>query len=375
MKELSKAIPVNLEMTRSPQYGRLLGDFSVGDVYRHPRGITIDRAFAVEFATTFMEANPLYLNAEYARACGYPDLLVSPMMVLNITISLGVQNDSEKALANLGYEDITFPQPVLPGDTLRGMTQILKIEPKEGRPGIVTFRTAALNQRDQPVCHFRRKIMVPPGRLGREPSKKEVRFPEPPTNRFQIPEPKGGYPTGLTGFQSYFENFTAGEIILHPNGRTVTDEHIPWTYRLMNTHPLHFDSLYATQAKLAEGKEIPVVYGGLIIAWITGLASRDTSENALWDLGYTEGYHSQPVTSGDTLFAISRILSKGDESSHLGTVTCRLIGLKDIRPRDALQKYGAELFTLEVEKKPLGLEKIVEKVFETERKLLVKKRG
>ena len=42
----------------------------------------------------------------------------------------------------------------------------------------------------------------------------------------------------------------------------------------------------------------PIVYGGLVFAWLAGLASRDTSENALWDLGYTEGYHTQPTVGG-----------------------------------------------------------------------------
>ena len=42
----------------------------------------------------------------------------------------------------------------------------------------------------------------------------------------------------------------------------------------------------------------PIVYGGLVFAWIEGLASRDVSENALGDLGYTEGYHTANVRRG-----------------------------------------------------------------------------
>ena len=63
-------------------------------MFCHPRGVTIYPAFAVEFATEFMETNPLYLNAEYAKAHGFKDLVVSPLMVMNIALSLGVQNDS-----------------------------------------------------------------------------------------------------------------------------------------------------------------------------------------------------------------------------------------------------------------------------------------
>ncbi|MCB1708060.1 MAG: MaoC family dehydratase, partial [Halioglobus sp.] len=41
-------------------------------------------------------------------------------------MSLGVQNDSEKAIANLGYYQVQFLRPVYPGDTLRAFTRVLE---------------------------------------------------------------------------------------------------------------------------------------------------------------------------------------------------------------------------------------------------------
>ncbi|EKD42036.1 MAG: MaoC protein, partial [uncultured bacterium] len=119
----------------------------------------------------------------------------------------------------------------------------------------------------------------------------------------------------------------------------------------------------------------PIVYGGLLFAWLAGLASRDVSENALYDFGYTEGYHTQPTVSGDTLYAISRVLEKSDGPNgyHAGVVTFQLIGIKNMRPKQALEKYGADLFIKENDKKNLGKEKISEKIFEIERRLLIKK--
>src|SRR5687768_16662484 len=101
LKELAQETPVQLDRVKKSTYGRNLEDFEVGDVYVHPRGITIPRAFAVEFPTQFLESNPLYLNKAFAALHGYRDLLVSPLMVMNVALSLGVQNDSEQALANL----------------------------------------------------------------------------------------------------------------------------------------------------------------------------------------------------------------------------------------------------------------------------------
>ena len=372
--ELAPAQAANLEKVKYPQYGRVLEDFKQGEVFCHPRGVTIYPAFAVEFATTFMETNPLYTNAEYAKAHGFRDLVVSPLMVMNIALSLGVQNDSEKAIANLGYYNVCFVKPVYPGDTLRALTKVLDRKAKEGKPGIVTIRTIALNQKEELVLQYDRKIMVAAAGKESEPSTVAGQpFPEQAQPQVELPAALKAYPKNLTGVRSYFENFNVGDIIVHANGRTITDEHYPWTYRVMNTHPLHYDRLYSTARSGAMSGE-PIVYGGLVFAWLAGLASRDVSENSLTDLGYTEGYHTQPAVSGDTVYAISRVLAKeeGPAGLHAGVVTFQLIGIKNIRPKEALEKYGADLFLKENNKKDLGKEKIPEKIFEIERRLLIK---
>lgn len=374
-KEAAPSQPANLENVKYPQYGRVLEDFEEGAVFCHPRGITIDRAFAVEFATTFMETNPLYTNAEYAKAHGFSDLVVSPLMVMNIALSLGVQNDSEKAIANLGYYNVCFLKPVYGGDTLRSLTKVLKKDAKEGKPGIVTIRTIALNQKNELVLQYDRKIMV--AGVGKKSEPTTVAgepFPDSAAPTIEIPKAKGAYPKNLTGINTYFQNFNVGDVIVHANGRTVTDEHFPWTYRVMNTHPLHYDRLYSTARTGAMSGE-PIVYGGLLFAWLAGLASRDISENSLVDFGYTEGYHTQPTVSGETIYAISRVLAKeeGPAGINAGVVTFQLIGIKNIRPNVALDKYGADLFIKENDKKKLGKEKIAEKIFEIERRLLIKK--
>lgn len=378
--EKSKETPVDLAKAKYPQYGRVLEDFAEGEVFCHPRGLTIDRAFAVEFATNFMETNPLYLNAEYAKEHGFKDLAVSPLMVMNVALSLGVQNDSEKAIANLGYYDVHFLKTVYPGDTLRALTKVLKRQEKgEGKPGIVTIRTIASNQNDELVLQYDRKIMVAPAGKKSDPTTIAGQpFPDVKNVAdivLNIPKATGAYPADLTGTRTYFEDFTVGDVIVHANGRTMTQEHIPWTYRVMNTHPLHYDRLYSTGRSGPMSGE-PIIYGGLVFAWLAGLASRDVSENAIWDLGYTEGYHTQPAYAGETVYAITRILSKEDGPAGLnaGVVNMQLIGIKNIRPKEAIEKFGADLFVKENDKKDLGKEKIPEKIFEIERRLLIKKR-
>ena len=381
--ELAPSTNVTTDLVIKKTYGRFIEEYKEGDVYIHPRAFTIDLSFAQEFATTFMETNPLFLSKSYAQAHGFKDLLVSPLMVFNMALSIGVQNDSEKAMANLGYYNVQFLMPVYPGDTLSASTKVLKIDDKGAdKPGIVHVRTLCLNQNNDLVLQYERKIMVfhANGKpLGNgKPGNPSSFFPAQDKPVLKLPALM--YPKDfreLTWESTYFDSFKAGQIYLHSNGRTITDEHFAWTYRVGNTHPLHYDKLYSKSLTGAMSGE-PIVYGGLVFAWLIGMASRDISENMLWDLGYTEGYHTAPSISGDTVTSISRILSVEDMGDKYGIpageVHLQFIGLKNIKSSEAYEKYGIDLFSKENDKKKLGKEKIPEKIFEIERKLIIKKK-
>ncbi|RUQ38934.1 MAG: MaoC family dehydratase [Candidatus Competibacteraceae bacterium] len=377
--EVAGSVAVNLEWARQPQYGRYLDEFVPGQVFVHPRGYTFERGPMLDFARVFMQCNPLYLNLEYAKAHGFPDLPASPQMIFNVVLSLGVHNDSEKAIANLGYYNVQFLRPVYPGDTLRGYTKVMDRKARgEDKPGIVLIRTLGVNQHNQVVLQYERKIMVGyrGDRLPTTPAPTTpVDFPWVEHPVVDLPISAGGYPSQLTGPNTYFEDFSLGDLIVHANGRTITDEHMAWTYLVGNTHPLHFDRVYSTGLSGKMSGE-PIVYGGLVFAWLEGLASRDVSENALWELGFTEGYHTQPAVSGDTVAAMSRVVATETlpNNDAAGIVTFQFIGVKNISAAAALDTYGADLFIKENDKQKLGKEKISSKIFEIERRLLIKRR-
>jgi 2-methylfumaryl-CoA hydratase len=388
-KEIAPEVAVDLEKVKKPQYGRYLDDFGTGQVFAHPRGYTFERSEMRGFATTFMQTNPLYLNASYAKALGFSDIPASPQMVFNVLLSLGVQNNSEKAMANLGYYNARFVRPVYAGDTVRALTRVVSQRDRGAdKPGIVHVQTIGLNQRDEVVAQYERKIMVkhspdhsPDGKAtasGGEPrSGTQPAFPWLELPELDLPLSTTPVKDALTGGNTYFEDFAAGDIIVHANGRTITDEHVPWTYRVGNTHPLHYDAIYSRGLSGKMSGE-PIVYGGLVFAWLEGLASRDIGENAMWELGFTEGYHTQPSISGDTVAAITRILScepLDGVDIPAGVVTMQLVGVKGMSASEALETLGSDLFIKEGSKKKLGKEKLPAKIFEIERQLLIKKRG
>ena len=147
------------------------------------------------------------------------------------------------------------------------------------------------------------------------------------------------------------------------------------TYQVGNSHPLHFDRIFSSGLSGKMSGE-PIVYGGLVFAWLDGLASRDVSEHAVWELGFTEGYHTQPAFAGDTVGALTRILATEDVpgTGDYGVVSMQLIGVKNVSAATALEQHGEDLFVKEDAKRALGKEKITDKIFEIERRLLIKRR-
>ena len=118
-----------------------------------------------------------------------------------------------------------------------------------------------------------------------------------------------GRPRGL------FHDFEDGDVILHSIGHTVGEsEHMQLTILTRNSHPLHFDEIYCRERSFTKTR---VVEGGLVFAWTASLASRDTTANALWEIGYDKGSHPNPVLAGDTLYAASRVLEKREHDARV----------------------------------------------------------
>jgi acyl dehydratase len=121
----------------------------------------------------------------------------------------------------------------------------------------------------------------------------------------------------LTRDDNLFEDLVVGETLVHPRGRTVSDEHMIWTNVVLNTAQLHFNQKMCDDSPGTTFDGRRVVYGGIVFAFVAGLASEETEENALAQLSYDEGRHLSPVFAGDTLFAESTILSKTEDDPRL----------------------------------------------------------
>jgi itaconyl-CoA hydratase len=144
-------------------FGRHFEDFEIGDVYEHRPGKTVTETENHLFTMLTLNTHPLHFDAEYGAATEFGRNLVVSTYTLALMIGMSVSDVSQKAIANLGMDEVKFPAPVFAGDTLYAESEVLSKRQSSSRPGqgIVEIRTLGKNQRDEIVCTFRRTMLIP----------------------------------------------------------------------------------------------------------------------------------------------------------------------------------------------------------------------
>jgi itaconyl-CoA hydratase len=144
-------------------FGRHFEDFAVGDVYEHRPGKTVTEADNHLFTLLTLNTHPLHFDAEYGAATEFGRNLVVSTYTLALLIGMSVSDVSQKAIANLGMDEVKFPAPVFAGDTLYAESEVISKRESASRPGqgIVEIRTSGKNQRGEIVCVFRRTMLIP----------------------------------------------------------------------------------------------------------------------------------------------------------------------------------------------------------------------
>ncbi len=143
-------------------FGRYFEDFVVGDIYEHRPGRTITQNENIWFTLLTMNTHPMHFDEEYAKHSEFGQCIVASPFTLALMVGMSVTDVSQKAIANLGWNDIKMTHPLFAGDTLYAESEVLAKRESASRPnaGIVTVRTTGTNQDGKVVCTFERIILI-----------------------------------------------------------------------------------------------------------------------------------------------------------------------------------------------------------------------
>ena len=140
-----------------------LEDFTPGRRFGSGQvGITADeiRAFATQY-----DPQPFHLDEEAARGSFFGGLAASGWHTAALTMRLLVDGPLQPAGGRIGagLDEMRWPRPVRPGDTLHVITEVLEARRSRSRPdrGIIRLRTTTLNQREEEVQVMVSNMIVP----------------------------------------------------------------------------------------------------------------------------------------------------------------------------------------------------------------------
>jgi acyl dehydratase len=116
--------------------------------------VSVDQASIVAFAKEF-DPQPFHVDPVAAAAGPYGGLIASGWHTAAIVMRLLVQNylSAESSLGSPGMNEIRWPSPVRPGDTLRVRATVTEARRSLSKPdrGILTTLIEAVNQDGETV--------------------------------------------------------------------------------------------------------------------------------------------------------------------------------------------------------------------------------
>jgi acyl dehydratase len=147
-----------------------LDDFTIGQTFNTGR-TRVDKDQIFAFARQF-DPQPYHLDEEAARNSPFQGLAASGWHTAAMTMRLMVDGEFKPAggILGVGFDELSWPRAVRPGDELRATSEVLEVRPSKSRPdrGMLRVRTTTFNQNNEAVMVFTGNLLVPRRSAGQQ---------------------------------------------------------------------------------------------------------------------------------------------------------------------------------------------------------------
>jgi acyl dehydratase len=131
-----------------PPAERFFEDYHEGRVYEFG-SVMISESEIIDYARRF-DPQAMHIDPEQAAKGRFGGIIASGWHTVGIAMRLYVDQylSQTASLASPGVDELRWPNPVRPGDTLRIRVSIVEVRPSRSKPdrGLVRARLEALNQ-------------------------------------------------------------------------------------------------------------------------------------------------------------------------------------------------------------------------------------
>jgi 2-methylfumaryl-CoA hydratase len=326
--------------------GNYFEDFRLGQVITHATPRTVTAGDVSLYTALYGSRFAVQSSDHFARAIGYPHAPVDDLLVFHIVFGKTVPDISLNAVANLGYANCRFLNPVYPGDTLSAVSEVIGLNENSNRKtGVIYVRSTGFNATGAVVLEYIRWVMVRKrDEVAESPGKFVPSLPKLVTagdiGKACPPLNGPAYDPALAGSNQRFGDYVAGERIDHVDGMTVEEaEHQIATRLYQNTARVHFNQF--TEGKGRFGRRL--IYGGHVISLARALSFNGLA-NAFHVAGINGGRHVAPLFAGDTVFAWSEVIERLEltDRTDVGALRLRLVATKNRPCADFPDKVGED---------------------------------
>jgi acyl dehydratase len=140
-----------------------LEDYAVGQTYSSGR-VRVEKDQIVAFARQF-DPQPYHLDEAAALESPFKGLAASGWHTAAMTMRLMVDGEFQPAggILGVGFDQLSWPRPVRPGDELHVKSEVLEVRPSKSRPdrGMIRVQNTTLNQNGEVVQMFTGNLLVP----------------------------------------------------------------------------------------------------------------------------------------------------------------------------------------------------------------------
>ncbi|WP_228254731.1 MaoC family dehydratase [Halarcobacter bivalviorum] len=329
-------------MSSKINMGNFFEDFLIGQKIVHPLPRTITDGDVSLYIAFTGSRFALHSSDVVATEMGYEKRPIDDVLMFHLTFGKSVQDISLNAIANLGYAEISFPNPVYIGDTVSMTSTVIGLkENSNGKSGVVYVHSIGVNQNGAEVLNFKRWVMVHKKDKETLTGIKEVpTFAEatPICEEINIPQIKC-VDTDASGGKFFFEDYEKGERLNHPEGITVDNsDHTLATKLYQNNAKVHFNDHMMKSTPMGQR----LMYGGIVISMARAI-SFNGLQNAQWMYAINSGAHANPTYAGDTIYAYTEVLDVIEHKrDDIGLLRLRTIAVKNQRPEEIESPKGED---------------------------------
>jgi acyl dehydratase len=148
--------PAALDGPEFRPYDRYFEDFALG-THLTTRGMTVTESHIVMWANLAGDWLPLHVDQDVSSRSVFGSIIGHGPLSLALSLGLVIQTGffGDAVIAWLGLDDVRATSPVLPGDTIHVVAQVVEQEPtRKPERGRVTLSYDVRNQRGDTVMTF-----------------------------------------------------------------------------------------------------------------------------------------------------------------------------------------------------------------------------